>query len=231
MNFNLPAIMLLVLVKMMKSLVSDAEIYHIDDYLTTQEAGELMTLLNREDRFTFHKMYWKRADGYIAHRNHRQSYWFGQYAQSMQDARELSDFTLPYHFPEPVLKLKQRIEKDFDCMFNSCLVGKYDNQRQKIGAHSDESSHLGDDPTIVSISLGAPRNFKIIGRHKSNKKTKINLILNSGSCLVLKNGANANYLHMVHRDPQCNKDNIRINLTFRNYTYDEHEKKIVASPF
>jgi alkylated DNA repair dioxygenase AlkB len=120
-----------------------------------------------------------------------------------------------------MLTLKERIEKEFNVKFNSCLVGKFDSPQNKIGFHSDASSSLGPDPHIASISFGAARKFKI--KHKTNKNDKVDMLLENGDLVIMKDGANLNYKHMVPGDPKCSETNYRINLTFRFYTYDEVE--------
>jgi hypothetical protein len=39
----------------------------------------------------------------------------------------------------------------------------------------------------------------------------------------MRQNADRKYLHMVPPDKDCSPDNFRINLTFRNYTYDQEE--------
>jgi alkylated DNA repair dioxygenase AlkB len=51
---------------------------------------------------------------------------------------------------------------------NACLGNRYHNGHQNIGAHSDSESDLHDNALIVSVSLGATRDF--IFTHKVTKK-------------------------------------------------------------
>ena len=120
-----------------------------------------------------------------------------------------------------MLTLKNNIEKEFDTDFNSCLVGKYESPQDKIGFHSDASEEMGNNPYVASLSLGKSRRFLI--KHK-NTSEKIELNLEHGDLLIMKDNSNVNYLHSVPKDRDCSVENCRINLTFRNYTYHEKEK-------
>lgn len=218
------------------SLLSNGQLYFVPNYLSPEEADDLIAVLYDMNKFTQHKLYfYDDAHKKIVISNQRKSYWLGDYSQSIQDTdRVINDlgltFTLPtdyaqaYHFPPQVITLKNRIERDYNTQFNSCLVGLYDLPTTKIGFHSDSSENLGDDPHIASISLGKTRNFKIKAKSRRIDED-LTLILNHGSLCMMRDGVNANYLHMVPPDPQCNTNNVRINLTFRNYVYNEEELK------
>lgn len=228
------------------SIVSDAYIVHIRKYLNKEESANLFNILNDPDKFKFQTInkYNSRTEKVYSYNNHRKSYWLGEYAQENGEELVVPDpngstypatYAMPYEFPKELLEFKHRIEKEFDCEFNACLVGLFDDPKQKIGFHSDSGNALGDNPQIGSLSLGAPRRFKLrhIKSKNPNKNTPeiIELLLNNGDLLIMKDKSNVNYKHSVLKDPLCNKNNIRINLTFRNYKYSEAEKKIKASPW
>ena len=118
--------------------------------------------------------------------------------------------------------------------FNSCLVGLFDSSKDKIGFHSDASDAMGSDPQIASVSFGRPRLFKMKKQREyvtDGNEERIEMILNHGTLVIMKDGANAKYLHAVMKDPECNENNVRLNLTFRNYDYHPDEMKIMAKPF
>lgn len=215
----------------MSSLVKDATIMHHKSWLNPTECDVLISLLNRDDLFRYQKLYHINDGKLTVRNNHRKSYWFGSYAQATQTTGSSipTDFTYAYEWPVLVSKLKERIESEFNVKFNSCLVGKFDNPDDKIGFHSDSSSSLGEDPHIASISFGAARRFRI--KHKTDRQDKVDIILENGDLLIMKDGANLNYKHCVPGDPTCSEDNFRINLTFRFYTYDEVEMKYPAISF
>lgn len=99
-----------------------------------------------------------------------------------------------YEFTPYVLELKSRIEKDYNVIFNSCLVNKYICPDDKIGFHSDQCEEMGDNPYVASISLGKSRKFLI--KNKATNKI-IPLILKHGDLLLMRDMSNVNYLHSV----------------------------------
>lgn len=116
-----------------------------------------------------------------------------------------------------------RIEQEFAVHFNACLVGKFNAPDNKIGFHSDASPNMGEDPYIASVSLGKNRKFVLKKQKQYGKKEKITILLEHGDLLLMRQDANRKYLHMVPSDKDCSPDNFRLNLTFRNYTYDQEE--------
>ena len=232
-----------------KSLVKSGEIFYKEKFLDKEEADEMFDLLYDMDKFRFTKMYHynqetKQID---VRNNHRQSYWLGDHAQATGYTDQVvidrdtgdkvtvpTDFVTPYEFPPLVWELKERIEQAYGIEFNGCLVGLYDGPAQKIGYHSDSSQSMGEDPYIGSVSFGASRKFSL----KPNRETSaitdekpIQVVLKHGDLVVMRRNANKNYLHAVMKDPNCNPDNVRINLTFRLYDYHPDEKKFEAQPF
>jgi alkylated DNA repair dioxygenase AlkB len=69
---------------------------------------------------------------------------------------------------------------------------------------------LKKNGAIASLSLGAERKFSF--KHKENKQ-KIELVLERGSLLVMKEGTQTNWLHRL--PPTKKVFSPRINLTFR----------------
>uniref|UniRef100_A0A6C0CA24 Fe2OG dioxygenase domain-containing protein n=1 Tax=viral metagenome TaxID=1070528 RepID=A0A6C0CA24_9ZZZZ len=232
----------------LKSIVPDAEIYIIDNFISNDEADELFALLNDESKFKYYNLnfYDVKTKSIVSARNHRKSYWLGEHAQAVQksnntaedDGKVISiptEYVLPYTFPELVMRFKNRIEKKFDIEFNSCLVGKFESPTDKIGFHSDSSDSMGPNPIVGSLSLGRSRNF-IIQRSKKYqidelKKNKKKINLQHGTLCMMGNESNVKYLHMVPPDSGCCEDDCRINLTFRNYKYFPDEMEFSASPF
>jgi alkylated DNA repair dioxygenase AlkB len=229
------------------SIVKGATVLYISKYISNDKADYLFDMLYDKNKFNFQNMYYydNKSNKIYNKPNHRQSYWLGEYAQSTQSTnfhtiidtqkkiQMPTDYTSPYKFPLIVLKLKEDIEKEYNCTFNSCLVGLYNNTDQQIRFHNDSSDNLGPDPQIASISLGpTDRLFKLKGMKGSGYEyDKTEVMLSHGDLVIMKDGTNAKYLHAVARDNKCNENNVRINLTFRNYTYTDDEKVYKAQPF
>ena len=114
------------------------------------------------------------------------------------------------NWTKELLELKTKIEKISNTKFNSCLLNLYHNGEEGMAWHSDSEEVLGKDTTIASLSFGAQRKFSF-----KNKKTKdiINIDLENGSLLIMKEETQTNWLH---RHPPTKKVlTPRINLTFR----------------
>lgn len=227
------------------SIVKNATIIHVPGFLKKDEADKLMNILNDQTKFRYQTLYhWNNYENKIVtHPNHRKSYWLGEHAQATQDTENYylkpdgeridlpTDYVYPYTFPPEILALKQKIEEEYGCTFNGCLVGLFDDPTDKIGFHSDSSEAMGEDPWIGSVSFGAERRFRLKAKGKGEGRETVDLVLKHGDLLVMKEGGNANYLHAVPKDPKCTPDNVRINLTFRDYKYDANEKAFLATQF
>jgi alkylated DNA repair dioxygenase AlkB len=101
-------------------------------------------------------------------------------------------------------------EKETGETFNSCLLNLYHNGEEGMAWHSDGEKDLKKDGAIGSLSFGAERKFAF--KHKQTNG-KIELILEHGSLLVMKDTTQT---HWLHRLPPTKKVTIpRINLTFR----------------
>lgn len=227
-----------------ESLLRFGEAFHLEGYLSSAEARRMTRVLDNDVCFKNVVMYSydQKKDEIVSKDVGRQSYWLGEYAQAIQstkksirlkDGREIkipTSFAMAYTFPKIVLELKERIEKEFDTHFNACLIAKYTHPRHKIGFHSDSGWSLGPDPHVASISLGSERGIGIKSK-KHLPKERVDLVLRNGDLLMMREGCNANYLHGVLADSKCSETNFRINMTFRNYRYDEEEMLRPASEF
>lgn len=109
-----------------------------------------------------------------------------------------------------LLELKTIIEKETGETFNSCLLNLYHDGEEGMAWHSDGERDLKRDGAIGSLSFGAERKF--VFKHKQTKE-KVELVLEHGSLLVMKDTTQT---HWLHRLPPSKKITIpRVNLTFR----------------
>lgn len=105
----------------------------------------------------------------------------------------------------------QRIAKIDNNDFNIVLLNLYRDGNDSNGWHADNEKELGQNPVIASVSLGAPRLFKL--KHRYDKNLKHQLLLESGSLLLMSGATQHHWLHQV---PKTKKQvGPRINLTFR----------------
>ncbi|KPV93699.1 hypothetical protein AN214_04268 [Pseudoalteromonas sp. P1-9] len=112
-----------------------------------------------------------------------------------------------------IKQLKQQIERFTGHRFHFCVCIYYPNGNVGVDYHCDLPAY-GDTEYIASISLGAQRIFSF--REISTQETT-QLILKSGSLLIMGDKCQQNYEHAMLLNPECNLQ--RINLTFRKYGY------------
>lgn len=109
-----------------------------------------------------------------------------------------------------LVELKTLIEKETGETFNSCLLNLYHDGDEGMAWHSDGETDLKKDGAIGSLSFGAGRKFAF--KHKQSK-AKVELLLEHGSLLVMKDTTQT---HWLHRLPPTRKITTpRVNLTFR----------------
>ncbi|HPZ25660.1 MAG TPA: alpha-ketoglutarate-dependent dioxygenase AlkB [Kaistella sp.] len=109
-----------------------------------------------------------------------------------------------------LLQLKKMAEEKMGEKFNSCLLNLYHDGSEGMAYHSDGEKDLKKDGAIASLSLGAERKFSF--KHKETKE-KVELILEHGSLLVMKDETQSFWLHRL--PPTKKVFTPRINLTFR----------------
>ncbi|WP_109440506.1 alpha-ketoglutarate-dependent dioxygenase AlkB family protein [Acinetobacter haemolyticus] len=120
----------------------------------------------------------------------------------------MNKYALPW--TKELVELKQLAEQLTGETFNSCLLNLYHSGDEGMAWHSDAETDLKRDGAIASVSFGAERKFAF--KHKRSKE-KVELYLEHGSLLVMKDMTQT---HWLHRLPPTKKvSTARINLTFR----------------
>ena len=133
-------------------------------------------------------------------------------ADSADCSYTYSGLTLdPLIWPEPLMKLKIRLESEFKVKLNSCLCNLYRDGSDYMSYHADDEKELGRTPSIFSISLGAARRF--IFKHKRDAKRMREFLLEPGSCLMMAGALQDHYKHALPKMLRIKEP--RINLTFR----------------
>lgn len=100
--------------------------------------------------------------------------------------------------------------------FNVCFLNRYDDQRNQLGWHADDSPEMDTQHPIAVLSLGAereiwwkPKDQK--GEVPRDQRQK----LGHGSLFVMPAGFQEGHLHRI---PKCDRAcGVRISLTFRRY--------------
>ena len=111
--------------------------------------------------------------------------------------------------------------------FNSVLINKYRNGQDFIKQHKDDEKIFNDNPSIVSISFGASRDFtfkRILYDVNNVKSARLNrkeqqmnktIKLEHGTVLIMAGSTQKYYSHGVPIDSECTR--VRYNMTFRYY--------------
>ena len=94
---------------------------------------------------------------------------------------------------------------------NALLLNRYDNGLHYIGDHADDENDLQEGAFIVSVSLGASRDF--VFTHKKTKE-KVTMKLKSGSIVLMGGDCQKNWKHGVPKRMGVKEP--RINATFRS---------------
>lgn len=95
------------------------------------------------------------------------------------------------------------LQRDHQVTLNSCLVNYYQDGNAFIPQHKDNNLIFGDSPTIIGLSIGATRTFKV-----GTKEWE----LEDNSIFVMSGDA---VEHGILCDLECHDP--RYSLTFRNY--------------
>ena len=111
---------------------------------------------------------------------------------------------------DELLELKKTAEKHCGETFNSCLLNLYHNGQEGMAWHSDAEKDLKKNGAIASLSFGAERKFSF--KHKETKE-KIDLVLEHGSLLLMKDETQSHWLHRL--PPTKLVMEPRVNLRFR----------------
>jgi alkylated DNA repair dioxygenase AlkB len=109
-----------------------------------------------------------------------------------------------------LLNLKNKVEQETGETFNSCLLNLYHDGNEGMAWHSDGEKDLKKNGAIASLSFGSERKFAF--KHKETKE-KVELILEHGSLLLMKDETQTNWLHRL--PPTKSSTQPRVNLTFR----------------
>jgi alkylated DNA repair dioxygenase AlkB len=157
-----------------------------------------------------HHITWKNDEAIIFGKHiytKRKIAWYGDLAfeYSYSGIRKIA---LPW--TPDLLALKELAETASGETFNSCLLNLYHNGSEGMAWHSDAEKDLKPNGAIASMTFGAQRKFSF--KHKI-KKEKIDIYLEHGSLLVMKDNTQSHWLHRL--PPTKTVSHPRINLTFR----------------
>lgn len=188
-----------------KRILQDGELWFMHDFLSMDEALAIEQLLLKT-------IEWEQGEIFLfgkTHQEPRKTAWYGDEGCVYTYAGKKSQ---PKPWIDVLLALKKRVESQLPGVnFNSVLLNLYRDGKDRMGWHSDNEKELGENPTIASVSIGAPRFFDL--KHKRIKQLKKRFELPSGSLLVMCGALQENWLHQIPQ--QTRVSDARINLTFR----------------
>jgi alkylated DNA repair dioxygenase AlkB len=170
------------------------------DWMAAPEADVLMATL-------LHDLAWEQKPGRPiygkVHLTPRMTCWMGDRTYIYSGVVEE-----PHPWPDSLAELRSCL--DAFGKFDSCLANLYRNGEDTVDWHADDEPELGQRPTIASVSLGAPRTFRL--RHQQTRET-YDIELGHGDLLVMRDESQAEYKHSI--PPRKRVTQPRINLTFR----------------
>lgn len=120
---------------------------------------------------------------------------------------------LPRPWHPHIAGIKSAIEDALSTHFEVCFLNGYENARDHLGWHADDSKEMDDARPIAIVTLGAEREIHFRSMVRRDEIDR--LVLASGSLCVM--GAGMQETH-EHRIPKCGFEcGPRISLTFRGY--------------
>ena len=179
---------------------------------TVQYYGKVIANLRADDYFDklMQNIAWENDQAIIFGRKiitKRKVAWYGDQAFEYTYSN-INKYALPW--TKELLELKVLVESLTGELFNSCLLNLYHTGEEGMAWHSDDETDLKRDGAIASLSFGAERKFAF--KHKHSKE-KIELYLEHGSLLVMKDTTQSYWLHRLPSTKKVTTP--RVNLTFR----------------
>lgn len=124
--------------------------------------------------------------------------------------------------------LRRRLRDETGIDSNYVLVNHYRNGADYVGWHADDEADLGPEPTILSLSLGATRDFQFRRKRDAALELEtVTLALESGSLLVMRHPTNANWKHQLPRRGGGRPERVgeRLSLTWRRTASDQERAR------
>lgn len=120
---------------------------------------------------------------------------------------------LPRAWHPVMLDIKAKLEGHTGAPFEVCFLNGYEDSKDHLGWHADDSDTMDDNRPIAIVTLGAQR--EIWFRERGNDDTRESLVLGHGSLCLMAAGMQDTH---DHRIPKAGfKCGPRISLTFRGY--------------
>lgn len=115
----------------------------------------------------------------------------------------------------PAVKaLMDRLNAEFGCAYNVCVLNAYADHREHLGWHADDSPEQDLDHPITVVAFGATRELWIKDMGATGKvPPEDRFAMTPGSLFIMPGGFQGK---MKHKIPKCDRPcGGRISLTFR----------------
>lgn len=121
-----------------------------------------------------------------------------------------------YHpkFIHPDIELlRSNLEFLTGFIYEVCFLNGYENQKDHLGWHADDSPEMDDNRPIGIVSLGVER--EIWFRPQNDKEAVKKVVLGHGSLCIMPPGFQDSHFHRIPKAGfECGE---RISMTFRGY--------------
>ncbi|MEB3243538.1 MAG: alpha-ketoglutarate-dependent dioxygenase AlkB [Cyanobacteriota bacterium] len=121
----------------------------------------------------------------------------------------------PYPWTPELGRLRHLLEEHLGAPFNSLLLNRYRDGRDRMGWHADDERELKAGHPIASLSLGATRALRFRPRPAAEAASgdPLTVPLRHGDLLVMAAPTQAHWQHALPARLKVNEE--RFNLTFR----------------
>lgn len=186
-----------------------AEVFYCPVFLSAEKSNSLYEVLLK-------KVPWHQETLTLFGKPQKTPRLMAWYGDEGADYRYSGVLHEPLSWLPELQELRTSLEEATGCQFNSVLLNYYRDGLDSMGWHSDDEPELGDNPLIVSLSIGAERKFRF--RARDNQKNMISQspvdqVLENGSLLLMGRGAQKYWQHSIPKTARCSSG--RLNLTFR----------------
>lgn len=185
-------------------LLKDSEIYFYPDLFDAESAEKYFNSL-------YKNLPWQQDSIKLFGKIHKQPRLTALFANNRKPYTYSNITMHPHPYSPELLEIKKKIEEETQEEFTTCLANLYRSGQDSMGWHADDEKELGRNPTIASVSFGAPRMFHL--KHKTDPTQRYKIRLPSGSLLLMKGSTQHFWLHQIPKTSRPLEP--RINLTFR----------------
>jgi alkylated DNA repair dioxygenase AlkB len=163
----------------------------------------------------------KRAEWVRKETSNRSEYYCNKVAASYTYGKGIGERTYePQPWLDIITDVHEMVEKELLENFEAVFINLYENEREALGWHSDDSPMMDPKRPIVVVSLGAKRDImfrlrpELVGNSEPDDPYRCTL--ENGSLLVMPAGFQQKYQHRIPKSSE--KCGPRISFTFRGMT-------------